>query len=187
MQHCIVHVKRCDINRKIKIFVTWMLFGSLFMIRRSCFAFHMNSFRSAGAQTYMKAWNGKSLSRWNLLSRHFLQQYNRLKIQNPSRWDCLNVQRLSTTDSFTKNSDSYQQWMSALQPQSKESNVDSDYEKEKPTTIQNLLICGDGDLSFSSYVTSELSELSLDHIGVTATVLEDEATHREGKFQSFPV
>lgn len=45
-------------------------------------------------------------------------------------------------------------------------------------TIANLLICGDGDLSFSASVAEELAESNLD-ISLTATVLEDESTHQE--------
>lgn len=43
--------------------------------------------------------------------------------------------------------------------------------------IRNILVCGDGDLSFSAEIASELDELG---IQLYATVLEDEETHNTG-------
>lgn len=45
--------------------------------------------------------------------------------------------------------------------------------------IRNILVCGDGDLSFSADVAEELENLN---IKLFATVLEDEMTHNEGMF-----
>lgn len=44
--------------------------------------------------------------------------------------------------------------------------------------IQNILVCGDGDLSFSADIASQLESLN---IRLFASVLEDEATHNKGK------
>ena len=46
--------------------------------------------------------------------------------------------------------------------------------------VKNILICGDGDLSFSASVATELSELGLKKIKVVATVLEEKTIHNEG-------
>jgi hypothetical protein len=43
--------------------------------------------------------------------------------------------------------------------------------------IENILVCGDGDLSFSADIASELESLN---ITLFATVLEDEMTHNQG-------
>ena len=43
--------------------------------------------------------------------------------------------------------------------------------------IQNILVCGDGDLSFSADIAAELDSLG---IQLFATVLEDEETHNKG-------
>ncbi len=45
--------------------------------------------------------------------------------------------------------------------------------------IENILVCGDGDLSFSAGISSELDMLG---IKLYATVLEDEETHSKGKY-----
>ena len=45
--------------------------------------------------------------------------------------------------------------------------------------IQNILVCGDGDLSFSADVAAELDSLG---ISLFATVLEDETTHNRGMY-----
>eukprot|EP00978_Attheya_sp_CCMP212_P031609 scaffold120195_cov53-Attheya_sp.AAC.1 len=42
------------------------------------------------------------------------------------------------------------------------------------TIISNLLVCGDGDLSFSASIAPELAVLG---VHLTATVLEDQTTH----------
>lgn len=43
--------------------------------------------------------------------------------------------------------------------------------------ISNILVCGDGDLSFSAEIASELDALGID---LYASVLEDESTHNTG-------
>jgi len=48
---------------------------------------------------------------------------------------------------------------------------------EKDATIHNILVCGDGDLSYSAEIASELDTLGIE---LYATVLEDEATHNKG-------
>jgi hypothetical protein len=48
----------------------------------------------------------------------------------------------------------------------------------KSNLIENVLVCGDGDLSFSADIASELESLN---ITLFATVLEDEATHNQGE------
>ena len=48
---------------------------------------------------------------------------------------------------------------------------------EKDATIRNILVCGDGDLSYSAEIASELDALGVD---LYATVLEDEETHNKG-------
>lgn len=48
---------------------------------------------------------------------------------------------------------------------------------EKDETIRNILVCGDGDLSYSAEIASELDTLGIE---LYATVLEDEATHNKG-------
>jgi len=48
---------------------------------------------------------------------------------------------------------------------------------EKDATIRNILVCGDGDLSYSAEIASELDTLGIE---LYATVLEDEATHNKG-------
>jgi len=42
--------------------------------------------------------------------------------------------------------------------------------------IRNLLVCGDGDLSYSAEIASELDDLGIE---LFATVLEDEETHNQ--------
>ena len=44
--------------------------------------------------------------------------------------------------------------------------------------ISNLLVCGDGDLSFSASIAPQLSSLG---IRFTASVLEEQSVHHEGK------
>ena len=56
-----------------------------------------------------------------------------------------------------------------------------DTPQSSTSTIGSLLICGDGDLSFSASTTDELEKLGLNEVVVTSTVLEDEKTHNEGK------
>lgn len=48
---------------------------------------------------------------------------------------------------------------------------------EKDDTIRHILVCGDGDLSYSAEIASELDALGIE---LYATVLEDEATHNKG-------
>ena len=48
---------------------------------------------------------------------------------------------------------------------------------EKEDLISNILVCGDGDLSFSAEIASELDALGID---LYASVLEDESTHNTG-------
>ena len=48
-------------------------------------------------------------------------------------------------------------------------------------TIQSLLVCGDGDLSYSASIAPQLAELE---ISLTATVLEDQDTHHATYRQS---
>jgi hypothetical protein len=48
---------------------------------------------------------------------------------------------------------------------------------DSKTIVQNILVCGDGDLSFSAEIAAELECLN---ISLIATVLEDEQTHSEG-------
>lgn len=43
---------------------------------------------------------------------------------------------------------------------------------------RTLLVCGDGDLSFSSSVSKKLAE---EGVHLTATVLETKENHRQGK------
>ena len=53
-------------------------------------------------------------------------------------------------------------------------NVDDEGTAPPKATIRNLLVVGDGDLSYSASVSSELASLGVD---LLASVLEDEATH----------
>jgi len=48
---------------------------------------------------------------------------------------------------------------------------------EKDARIRNILVCGDGDLSYSAEISSELDTLGIE---LYATVLEDEETHNKG-------
>lgn len=50
-------------------------------------------------------------------------------------------------------------------------------EQHDTKMIQNILVCGDGDLSFSADIAAELDSLG---IQLFATVLEDEKTHNKG-------
>ena len=45
--------------------------------------------------------------------------------------------------------------------------------------IRNLLVCGDGDLSYAAAVSSELKGLGIE---LVATVLEEEDVHNEGEW-----
>ena len=49
--------------------------------------------------------------------------------------------------------------------------------KDSDDTIRRILVCGDGDLSYSAEIASELDALGIE---LYATVLEDEATHNKG-------
>lgn len=49
--------------------------------------------------------------------------------------------------------------------------------KDDAEIISNILVCGDGDLSFSAEIASELDALGID---LYASVLEDESTHNTG-------
>jgi hypothetical protein len=51
------------------------------------------------------------------------------------------------------------------------------HDKSKHAIIRNILVCGDGDLSYSAEIAPELDMLG---IQLYATVLEDEATHNKG-------
>lgn len=53
---------------------------------------------------------------------------------------------------------------------------------EKDDTIRNILVCGDGDLSYSADIASELDTFGIE---LYATVLEDEATHNKGMLAHF--
>jgi len=48
---------------------------------------------------------------------------------------------------------------------------------EIDATIRNILVCGDGDLSYSAEIAPELDTLGIE---LYATVLEDEETHNKG-------
>lgn len=54
--------------------------------------------------------------------------------------------------------------------------------------IRNILVCGDGDLSYSAEISTELDALGIE---LYATVLEDEETHNKGMFApvhfAFPI
>lgn len=52
---------------------------------------------------------------------------------------------------------------------------------ENDATIRNILVCGDGDLSYSAEIAPELDTLGIE---LYATVLEDEATHNTGKLKT---
>ena len=57
--------------------------------------------------------------------------------------------------------------------------LDQSLAEEDATIIRNILVCGDGDLSYSAEIASELDTLGIE---LYATVLEDEATHNKGMF-----
>jgi hypothetical protein len=44
--------------------------------------------------------------------------------------------------------------------------------------IKNILVCGDGDLSFSAEIAPELNEIGVE---LFATVLEEEDVHNQGE------
>lgn len=48
------------------------------------------------------------------------------------------------------------------------------------TGVSNVLICGDGDLSYSAWLAEQLAEA--DDVNLTATVLESEEIHNSGAF-----
>ncbi len=52
---------------------------------------------------------------------------------------------------------------------------------ENDAAIRNILVCGDGDLSFSAEIAPELDTLGIE---LYATVLEDESTHNTGKMET---
>ena len=52
---------------------------------------------------------------------------------------------------------------------------------ENDAKIRNILVCGDGDLSYSAEIAPELDTLGIE---LYATVLEDESTHNTGKTET---
>ncbi len=53
---------------------------------------------------------------------------------------------------------------------------------ENDATIRNILVCGDGDLSYSAEIAPELDTLGIE---LYATVLEEESTHNTGKPETY--
>jgi hypothetical protein len=58
--------------------------------------------------------------------------------------------------------------------------ISSPNEEQLPTNnfIKNILVCGDGDLSFCAEIAQELKSLDIE---LFPTVLEEEAIHNKGK------
>jgi len=84
---------------------------------------------------------------------------------------------MNTINVSSKSYELIQKWLPLKEMKSQLNNQNP---IEPKSTIENILICGDGDLSFSASVIEELYELKLHHIKVTGTVLEEEETHNEG-------
>ena len=59
------------------------------------------------------------------------------------------------------------------------SSTSSTQSSSSSSMIRNLLVCGDGDLSYSAEISSELQTLGIE---LVATVLEEEDVHNQGKY-----
>ena len=124
-----------------------------------------NNWRSV-AQYYHHASNRcHHHHRHTVINRRF-KQYSTSKVT--SLYNSKILDEINHTDIAKK-------WRFALAD--KEDHHHGSSEDDNAEMISNILVCGDGDLSFSAEIASELDALGID---LYASVLEDESTHNTG-------
>lgn len=102
----------------------------------------------------------------HIINRRFNKQYSTSKVT--SLYNSKVLDEINHTDIAKK-------WRFALAD--KEDHHHGGSEDDNAEIISNILVCGDGDLSFSAEIASELDALGID---LYASVLEDESTHNTG-------
>jgi hypothetical protein len=102
--------------------------------------------------------------RHNIINRRFKQYSTNIVT---SLYNSKLLDEINHTDIAKK-------WRFALAEKEDHHHHDSEDDAE---IISNILVCGDGDLSFSAEIASELDALGID---LYASVLEDESTHNTG-------
>jgi hypothetical protein len=100
--------------------------------------------------------------RHNIINRRF-KQYSTSRVLPLYNYKLLD--EINHTDIATK-------WRFVLAQKDHHHDREDDAE-----LISNILVCGDGDLSFSAEIASELDALGID---LYASVLEDESAHNTG-------
>lgn len=118
----------------------------------------------------------KILSKYDIFSRSYYSS-NRNIILN-SVVTNINSEAVDFNDQYRRGLRWWQPHI--IRPSIVTTNIDNDDDKNKNTVtfrseIKNLLVCGDGDLSYSASIASELAMLG---IRMTATVLEERDEHR---------
>ena len=139
--------------RAIAISYVYFLFSGL----SSCRHYTCSSF----SFTYSKSAHHSSSSfSQNRHIHHGHQRYTTKSLPSSKLLDDTNCNQI----------DASKKWSFALANNAEEP-------KDSDDTIRRILVCGDGDLSYSAEIASELDALGIE---LYATVLEDEATHNNG-------
>ena len=138
--------------RAIAISYVYFLFSGLSCRQYTCSSFSL---------TYSKSAHHSSSSfSQNRHIHHVHQRYTTKSLSSSKLLDDTNCNQI----------DASKKWSFALSNNAEEP-------KDSDDTIRRILVCGDGDLSYSAEIASELDALGIE---LYATVLEDEATHNKG-------
>lgn len=145
--------------RAIAISYVYLLVGGLSSRQYTCSSFFL---------TYSKSAHHTSRSRFSH-NRHIHQHHGHQRYSTKS----LSSSNLLEDTNYNQ-IDASKKWSFALA-----NNVEAKDQTavENDDTIRNILVCGDGDLSYSAEIASELDTLGIE---LYATVLEDEETHNKG-------
>lgn len=103
----------------------------------------------------------------HIINRRFNKQYSTSKVTSLYNSKVLDE---------TNHTDNSKKWRFALADK-EDHHHNGGSEDDNAEIISNILVCGDGDLSFSAEIASELDALGID---LYASVLEDESTHNTG-------